>query len=455
MVRMNACKKRIAAFLGAWLPFFVLTSLLVGFFTVSACAAGDSETDRSGTAPDTDAWGYTDEDGDGLVLVTVPGETYTAYMLIVKDPTRVVLGCRPDRIGNKGYTLDDFAAQFDAVAGTNAGGFEDYNGEGNGSTPDSVIVHDGEIICGYFGIGNGFVGIDADGILQVDFGSVGELTERGIVEGAGFGPVLVSDGEIVDAEKLSESNLNPRTAIGQRADGAILLLVIDGRQPNSLGGSFLDEAELMLDFGAVTANNLDGGSSSLMWYDGEFINNKAHVIGVRCMPSSFLVLKDGTGTGEKFDQYFSDYEDKATTDHLWTSGPDESLPDDCKGTLRKELEEFAGEYIRRYVAFSADVGFMSTINYHSIIELVVPDGELQNRLHQAFGSFGFVCAKESEVKELRTESCSEVGENRYVVEVSYDTDTRGREDHVTETRNMRLNVIRSGDKLLAEAMTLY
>ena len=54
----------------------------------------------------TDAWGYTDEDGDGLILVTVPWETCTAYMLIVLDPTRVVLGCRPDRLFTKGYTVE-------------------------------------------------------------------------------------------------------------------------------------------------------------------------------------------------------------------------------------------------------------------------------------------------------------------------------------------------------------
>lgn len=418
-------------------------ALLVSFFP--GCSSAE--------APD--PWGYTDEDDDGLIMVTVPGETYTAYMLIVLDPTRVILGCRPDRIGTKGYTLDDFAAQFEAVAGINAGGFEDYNGQGNGSTPDSVIVHDGEIICGYFGIGNGFVGLDADGILQVGFEKVDDLKERGIVEGAGFGPILIKDGEIVNPEKLAASNLNPRTAIGQRADGALLLLVIDGRQPNSLGGSFLDEAELMLDFGAVTANNLDGGSSSLMWYEGEFINNKANVIGVRNMPSSFLVLKDGKEHTDVFSKHFDISDEHFSADHHWKSGPDESLPDDCRGLERKELVLFAEEYIRRFVAFSADIGFMSTINYHSIRDIIVPDGELQARLYQAFGSFGFVCAKESEVTAFRTESCSKTGENEYVVEISYDTDTRGRSDHVIETRNMRISVVRNGDQLLAEAMTFY
>ena len=42
-----------------------------------------------------DAWGYTDEDGDGLILVPVTGESFTGHMLIVLDPSRVVLGCIP------------------------------------------------------------------------------------------------------------------------------------------------------------------------------------------------------------------------------------------------------------------------------------------------------------------------------------------------------------------------
>ena len=405
----------------------------------------------------TDPWGFTDDDGDGLILVEVPGQTYTAYMLIILDPTRVVLGCRPDRIGYKGYTLDDFAAQFEAVAGTNAGGFEDFNGQGDGSTPDSVIVHNGEIICGYFGVGNGFVGIDKDGIIQIDFSHVGDITERNILEGAGFGPVLIRDGEIVNREKLAGSNLNPRTAIGQRSDGAILLLVIDGRQPNSLGGSHLDEAELMLDFGAVTANNLDGGNSSLMWYNGEFINNKAHVIGVRNMPSSFLVLKEGREQSEAFQERFpksgETYEQPKS---VQMSGKNPELSDNCTGEEREELISFAEKYIEQYVDFSADVGgYMSTENYHRICKLVVPDGKLQKRLYQAFGSFGFGAAKECKIQEMAAESCTEVEEDYYIVEVAYKTLTRGRRDPVEETRNIRLNIIRKNGELYAEAMTLY
>ena len=78
----------------------------------------------------TDAWGYTDEDGDGLILVPVGGKTFTGHLLIVLDPTRVAVACRPDRFYSKGYTVADFAESFGAVAAVNGGGFEDFDGNG-------------------------------------------------------------------------------------------------------------------------------------------------------------------------------------------------------------------------------------------------------------------------------------------------------------------------------------
>ena len=77
----------------------------------------------------------------------------------------------------------------------------------------------------------------------------------------------------------------------------MLLLVIDGRQATSLGASLRDVSDIMLSYGAVNACNLDGGSSSLLWYNGEYVNNKAHIVGIRNIPTSFVVLKEGVQAG--------------------------------------------------------------------------------------------------------------------------------------------------------------
>jgi exopolysaccharide biosynthesis protein len=242
-----------------------------------------------------DPLGYVDEDGDGIILVPLRGGSYTGYMMIVLDPSRVIMGCIPESIGVRGYKVEEYVEAFDAVAGINAGGFDDPGGGGDGSRPDTMLVRDGQFYCEERGVGQGFVGIDDNYILHVGFSSVQDAKDWHIQEGCGFkpGPILVHNGEMAPEETLA-SGLNPRTAIGQRGvDGAILLLVIEGRQPSRLGATYLEEAEVMLRFGAVNAVNLDGGSSSMMWYNGEYINNSASIIGIRPLPSSFIVLKEG------------------------------------------------------------------------------------------------------------------------------------------------------------------
>ena len=73
--------------------------------------------------PATDAWGYVDEDGDGIIVEPVSGEGYTGYMMIVLDPSRIRLGTIPVSYGGRGYTVEEMVERFDAVAGINAGGF--------------------------------------------------------------------------------------------------------------------------------------------------------------------------------------------------------------------------------------------------------------------------------------------------------------------------------------------
>ena len=70
---------------------------------------------------------------------------------------------------------------------------------------------------------------------------------------------------------------------------AVLLLVVDGRQAYSLGATFSDLADIMLEYGAVNACNLDGGSSSMMWFEDGYVNRCASVIGIRPIPTGFLV----------------------------------------------------------------------------------------------------------------------------------------------------------------------
>lgn len=250
----------------------------------------EESPDTSGV-PQPDAWGLVDEDGDGIIVQEVKGEGYSGYMMVVLDPSRVIMGSDPKMYGVRGYTVADMVEKFDAVAGINAGGFDDPNGTGNGSIPDTMVVYEGKVYFSGKGIRNGFVGFDSNHIMHVATKiTAKEIEEQDIQYGVCFGPVLVANGERCS---LNISGVNPRTAIGQRSDGAVLLLVIDGRQVISMGATHEDLIDIMLEYGAVNACNLDGGSSTLMWYDGDYINNCASVIGIRPVPTTFLVLKEG------------------------------------------------------------------------------------------------------------------------------------------------------------------
>ena len=251
---------------------------------------GDDTDSDDGPQPD--AWGLVDEDGDGIIVEPVRGEGYSGYMMVVLDPSRVIMGSKPNLYGGRGFTVAEMVSEFDAVAGINAGGFEDPDGKGNGSIPDTMVVYEGEVYYAGKGVREGFVGFDSEHIMHVGKMSYQDVIDQDIQYGVSFGPVLISNGEPCDPEKLA-SGVNPRTAIGQRSDGAVLMLVIDGRQVISLGATFQDLVEIFLSYGAVNACNLDGGSSTLMWYEGDYINNCASVIGIRPVPTTFLVLKEG------------------------------------------------------------------------------------------------------------------------------------------------------------------
>ena len=257
--------------------------------------APEGEEQPEDQGPKADAWGLIDEDGDGIIVEEVKGEGYSGYMMVVLDPSRVIVGSVPGSYGARGYTVEEMVNHFDAVAGTNAGGFYDPDGTGNGSIPDTMVVFEGKVYYAGSGTRKGFVGIDSNHILHVAHKiTEAEIKEKDIQYGVCFGPVLIANGEPCD---INTSGVNPRTAIGQRSDGAILMLVIDGRQVISMGATMQDLVDIMMDYGAINACNLDGGSSTLMWYDGGYVNNCASVIGIRPVPTAILVLKEGDGNG--------------------------------------------------------------------------------------------------------------------------------------------------------------
>lgn len=112
----------------------------------------------------------------------------------------------------------------------------------------------------------------------------------------GGGPQLIKNGrvEITNAaEKILQSFVNdghPRTAIARLKSGQILLLTVDGRQPGeSIGMSLTMLADLLIEFGAVEAINLDGGGSTTMVIRNKLVNKPSDATGERPVSDAILV----------------------------------------------------------------------------------------------------------------------------------------------------------------------
>lgn len=226
-----------------------------------------------------------DEDGDGIIFEEISSSGYTGYLITVLDPKRIILGA-PDNYGSVGLTLEEMVEKYDAIGGINAGGFQDDGGSGLGGVPEGLTLVNGESV-GKTGDTSIFVGFDDDGLMYVGYYDEWSANYHGINNGVSFGPILIMNGEAVNADNLP-SGVNPRTSIGQRADGAVMMLVIDGRQVHSMGATYADCLNIMLDHGAVNAINMDGGSSTSMYYNGEYVNRNSSKYGARPLPSAWL-----------------------------------------------------------------------------------------------------------------------------------------------------------------------
>ena len=221
-----------------------------------------------------------------IEIIEVKGASYSGYLMKVADPSRIFVGvCGDYGQSSSGKNIKQIARSYNATAAINAGGFEDENGQGNGGIPLGLVISQGELLYGNLSEKYSVIGFNNDNILIVGTMTAQEAVDSGIRDAVSFGPVLVMNGK-ASSVKGAGSGVNPRTAIGQCADGTVLLLVIDGRQASSLGATYADLIEIMLDNGAVNAANLDGGTSSGMYYNGKLVNKGLFYRG---LPTCFIV----------------------------------------------------------------------------------------------------------------------------------------------------------------------
>lgn len=294
----------LAPFVVFWGPFQSLKSVAVGSVYTSRhpqvvkAFLSQAEIDRimadasKGTSDSGGAIAHTKVSSDassGITIEDIKGPSFKGKVMLIKDPKRVKLAVTKE-IGVTGERVSDLVKDMGAIAGINAGGFYDPNGKGNGAFPDGLTVHDGTLV--HNNVGDkavNIVGFDAQGNLVLGKMTASQLQAKNIREAVTFEPNLIVDGKS-DITGDGGWGVAPRTGIGQTADGTVIFVVIDGRQPTwSIGATMRDLMNVFKDYNAVNAVNLDGGSSSELVYNGKVVNKLWDIFGERYIPTAFVV----------------------------------------------------------------------------------------------------------------------------------------------------------------------
>jgi exopolysaccharide biosynthesis protein len=227
---------------------------------------------------------------NGLRVEEINGKKFKGMVMLINNPQQVKVAVSKE-LGTAGQRLSELVAENNAIAGINAGGFYDPNAQGNGAFPDGITVIDSMVI--HNSIGNeptNIIGFDSDGKLILEKMSAKEIDSKKIKCAVTFHPNLLIEGK-PQIKGDGGWGLAPRTGIGQKADGTVILVVIDGRQPGwSMGATLRDLMNVFIEYGAHNAANLDGGSSTEMVYKGQILNKLWNIYGERYIPTAFVVL---------------------------------------------------------------------------------------------------------------------------------------------------------------------
>lgn len=227
-----------------------------------------------------------DENNDLYKIIEVSGPTYKGYMAVIYDPSRVSLATAK-YFGRGGQQIDRILKNNNALLGINANGFADGArlGKESGSIPCGNVIKDGKLVWKAGEKGN-LIGFNNDNVLVLYNGKPEDAIEHGMKDAMEFGPFLIVNGKSAEIKGNGGWGLAPRTAIGQRKDGIVLFLVVDGRSSSSIGVDMDELINIFEKYGAYNAANLDGGGSSVMYEKNRIVNR---VSTLRYLPTAWIV----------------------------------------------------------------------------------------------------------------------------------------------------------------------
>lgn len=214
-----------------------------------------------------------DEGNDLYKLINISGKGYQGFLVAIYDPSRISIATT-NYLGVRGESILTVSKREGAIVAMNAGGFYDPDWNSNGALPHGTVISKGKVVSDYEDarVGGGFIGFDNNHKLILGNMSKQEALNIGLRDAVEFGPYLIVNGKRSFIKGNGGWGIAPRSAIGQRQDGIVLFLVINGRIASSLGADMVDLTDIMERYGAYNAANLDGGSSSELIINHQIIN---------------------------------------------------------------------------------------------------------------------------------------------------------------------------------------
>ena len=243
-----------------------------------------------------------DDENNDYKIIEINRKKFSGYLVAVYDPARIQTVCTR-QLGVTGQYLTTMAEEHDAILAVNGGGFDDPNFSSTGGSPLGVTICNWAYTsqAKYTGAG-GIIGFTrANKLILTSKVSVKEAKEKDIRDAVTFGPFLIVNGKASSVVGNGGWGTAPRSAIAQRKDGIILFLVVDGRTASKPGADMDDLIDVLMDYGAYNAANLDGGTSSVLVVDNTIVNDPIDSAGAhktRPIATGFIVTKDDSNDGD-------------------------------------------------------------------------------------------------------------------------------------------------------------
>ena len=205
----------------------------------------------------------TPEEDSGVRMTVLRRNGFIGYLLAVSDPGEILLGA-PSSYGGEQESLESIADRYEALWAINAGSYGT-----DGITPEGFVISEGEILSGESSSSATLVGLDDAGMLHLGTMTAKEAQSAGIGNACVCDSILILNGKKLAEENDGGNSRGPMSAIGQKEDGTILFLVVDGWQGASLGATRADVLSIMAENDAKNAALLGCGVESGLMIDGE------------------------------------------------------------------------------------------------------------------------------------------------------------------------------------------